>query len=95
MITASKGLLSDREHSILCSPLCASPKYCATVGRKYPFDAQIILSIVLIKVKQVETAIANLVRALEAGIFSSAAKTRTDGLEQQKAALETALADAG
>lgn len=49
----------------------------------------------LIKVKQVETAIANLVRALEAGIFSSAAKTRTDGLEQQKAALETALADAG
>ena len=46
------------------------------------------------ELKQVETAIANLVRALEAGIFSSATKTRMDELEQQKAALETALADA-
>ena len=95
MIKASKGLLLNQEHSILCSSLCVRSIYCVLARLKYPFDAQIILSIVLIKVKQVETAIANLVRALEAGIFSSATKTRTDGLEQQKAALETALADAG
>ena len=31
---------------------------------------------------------------IEAGIFSSATKTRMDELEQQKEALETALADA-
>ena len=46
------------------------------------------------ELKQVETAIANLVRALEAGIFNAATKARMDELEQQKAALETALADA-
>ena len=46
------------------------------------------------KLKQVETAIANLVRALEAGIFNVATKTRMDELEQQKEALEAALADA-
>ena len=46
------------------------------------------------ELKQVETAIANLVRALEAGIFNAATKARMDELEQQKAALEAALADA-
>ena len=46
------------------------------------------------ELKQVETAIANLVRALEAGIFNAATKARMDELEQQKEALETALADA-
>mgnify|MGYP005810279985 FL=1 len=46
------------------------------------------------ELKQVETAIANLVRTLEAGIFNAATKTRMDELEQQKEALETALADA-
>ena len=46
------------------------------------------------ELKQVETAIANLVRALEAGIFNAATKARMDELEQQKMALEAALADA-
>ena len=46
------------------------------------------------ELKQVETAIVNLVRALEAGIFNAATKARMDELEQQKEALETALADA-
>ena len=46
------------------------------------------------ELKQVEAATANLVRALEAGIFNAATKTRMDELEQQKEALETALADA-
>ena len=46
------------------------------------------------ELKQVETAIANLVHALDAGIFNTATKVRMDELEQQKAALETALADA-
>ena len=41
-----------------------------------------------------EAATANLVRALEAGIFNAATKARMDELEQQKEALETALADA-
>lgn len=46
------------------------------------------------ELKQVEAATANLVRALEAGIFNAATKARMDELEQQKEALETALADA-
>ena len=46
------------------------------------------------ELKQVETAIANLVRALEAGIFNAATKARMDELEQQKESLKTALADA-
>lgn len=43
---------------------------------------------------QVETATANLIRALEAGIFNAATKSRMDELEQQKKELEAALADA-
>lgn len=46
------------------------------------------------ELKQVETATANLVRAMEAGIFNSATKTRMDELEQQRDALNAALADA-
>lgn len=36
------------------------------------------------KLKQVETAIANLVRALEAGIFNAATKARMDELDNRK-----------
>ncbi|NBI11904.1 recombinase family protein [Colidextribacter sp. OB.20] len=46
------------------------------------------------ELEQVKTAIANLVRAVEAGIFNAATKARMDELEQQQRELETALANA-
>ena len=44
--------------------------------------------------EQVKTATANLVRAVEAGIFNAATKARMEELEQQQRELEAALADA-
>ncbi len=41
-----------------------------------------------------KTATANLVRAVESGIFNAATKARMDELEQQQRALEAALVDA-
>ena len=46
------------------------------------------------KLEQVKTATANLVRAVEAGIFNAATKARMEELEQQQRELEAALADA-
>lgn len=46
------------------------------------------------ELEQVKMATANLVRAVEAGIFNAATKARMDELEQQQRELETALADA-
>ncbi len=46
------------------------------------------------ELEQVKTATANLVRAVEAGIFNAATKARMDELEQQQKELEAALADA-
>ncbi len=43
---------------------------------------------------QVQAAISNLIKAMEAGIFNSATKARMDELDRQKADLEAALADA-
>ena len=46
------------------------------------------------ELEQVKAATANLVRAVEAGIFNTATKARMDELEQQQRELEAALADA-
>ena len=46
------------------------------------------------ELKQVETATANLLRAVEAGIFNEATKTRMDELDQQRTGLKAALAGA-
>lgn len=46
------------------------------------------------ELKQVETATANLLRAIEAGIFNEATKIRMDELDEQRRELEAALANA-
>lgn len=46
------------------------------------------------ELKQVESAMSNIVRAIEAGIFNAATKDRMDELDAQRAALEAAIADA-
>lgn len=46
------------------------------------------------ELKRVETATANLLRAIEAGIFNEATKTRMAELDAQRAALEASIADA-
>ena len=46
------------------------------------------------ELKQVETATANLIRAMEAGIFNDATRTRMAELDEQRKDLEAALADA-
>lgn len=46
------------------------------------------------ELKQVDTATANLIRAMEAGIFNDATRTRMAELDEQRKELETALADA-
>ena len=46
------------------------------------------------ELKQAETATANLLRAVEAGIFNEATKIRMDELDQQRVDLKAALADA-
>ena len=46
------------------------------------------------ELKQVETATANLIRAMEAGIFNDATRTRMAELDEQRKDLEVALADA-
>lgn len=46
------------------------------------------------ELKQVETAMANIVRAIEMGIFNATTKTRMDELDAQREALSLAIADA-
>ncbi len=46
------------------------------------------------ELERVNTATANLIRAMEAGIFNDATRTRMEELEAQKGELEAALADA-
>ena len=46
------------------------------------------------ELERVNTATANLIRAMEAGIFNDATRTRMEELEAQKGELEVALADA-
>jgi len=46
------------------------------------------------ELKQVESATANLIRAMEAGIFNDATRTRMAELDEQRKDLEAALADA-
>lgn len=46
------------------------------------------------ELKQVETAMGNIMRAIEMGIFNDATKTRMAELDAQKTSLQTALADA-
>lgn len=45
------------------------------------------------ELKKVEASISNLIKAVEAGLFSAATKERMDELEQQRASLETAIAE--
>ena len=45
------------------------------------------------KLAEVEKSIANLVRAVEAGLFNEAMKTRMDELDQQKAEISAAIAE--
>ena len=45
------------------------------------------------ELKKVEASISNLIKAVEAGLFSAATKERMDELEQQRASLETSIAE--
>ena len=45
------------------------------------------------ELKKVEASISNLVKAVEAGLFSAATKERMDKLEQQRTSLEAAIAE--
>ena len=45
------------------------------------------------ELKKVEASIANLIKAVEAGLFSAATKERMDELEQQRTSLESTIAE--